>query len=353
MGRQKPLFFPSLSVWLEMISLLMLLVLASVPVIRVQAWRPWPRLFNDSTSYPDPVFGSSKRYEGSSEFVHLQYHMGPVLTSNITIHTIWYGSWQPSQKRIIKGFLRSISSRDAQSPSVSEWWSTVQLYTDQTGSNISSNVLLGSEKNDRYSHGKSLTRLSIQSVIKGAITASTRPLPIDSRNGLYLVLTSPDVHMQDFCGQVCGFHYFTFPSIVGTTLPYAWVGNSAAQCPGVCAYPFAVPSYIPGLKPLNPPNGDAGVDGMISVIAHEIAELSTNPLVNAWYAGQDPSFPTEIADLCEGIYGTGGGGSYTGQLSVDKTGATYNMNGGRRRFLVQWVWNPVLNYCFGPNALDK
>ncbi|WMV33882.1 hypothetical protein MTR67_027267 [Solanum verrucosum] len=53
---------------------------------------------------------------------------------------------------------------------------------------------------------------------------------------------------------------------------------------------------------------------MISVIAHEIAELSTNPLVNAWYAGEDPSFPVEIADLCEGIYGSGGGGSYTGQM---------------------------------------
>ncbi|CAN6457852.1 unnamed protein product [Victoria cruziana] len=66
-----------------------------------------------------------------------------------------------------------------------------------------------------------------------------------------------------------GFHYFTFPSIVGTTLPYAWVGNSVVQCPGVCAYPFAVPSYIPSLKPLSPPNGDAGVDGMTSVIAHE------------------------------------------------------------------------------------
>ena len=154
------------------------------------------------------------------------------------------------------------------------------------------------------------------------------------------------------CGQVCGFHYFTFPSIVGYTLPYAWVGNSQKYCPEVCAYPFAVPSYIPGLKAMKPPNADVGVDGMISVIAPEMAELAANPLVNAWYAGGDPTAPVEIADLGEGIYGTGGGGSYTGQMLEAHDGAAYNVNGIRRRYLVQWVWNHLLNYCTGPNALD-
>ncbi|KAJ8771432.1 hypothetical protein K2173_026609 [Erythroxylum novogranatense] len=317
----------------------------------VTGWRPWPHMKPNSS---DLLYGGSKKFEGSSEFVHLRYHMGPVLTENITIHPIWYGTWERSQKKIIREFIGSISSVDSKRPSVSGWWKTVQLYTDQTGANISRTVRLGKEKNDRfYSHGKSLTRLSIQSVIKSAVTAKTNPLPTNPKSGLYLLLTAPDVYVQDFCGQVCGFHYFTFPSIVGYTLPYAWVGNSAKQCPGVCAYPFAVPTYMPGRKPLKSPNGDVGVDGMISVIGHEIAELATNPLVNAWYAGPDPSFPVEIADLCEGIYGTGGGGSYTGQLMEDHDGATYNMNGIRRRYLVQWVWNHLVNYCTGPNALDQ
>ncbi|KAL0359021.1 UNVERIFIED_CONTAM: protein EXORDIUM-like 3 [Sesamum angustifolium] len=299
--------------------LLFFFLFFAVPVV---SWRPWPNAKPNSTDF---LYGGSKKYEGSSEFVHLKYHMGPVLTANITVYPIWYGTWQSSQKRIIREFIGSISAAGSKSPSVAGWWKTVQLYTDQTGANISGTVHVGEEKNDRfYSHGKSFTRLSVQSVIKSA----------------------------DFCNNVC-FHYFTFPSIVGYTLPYAWVGNSAKLCPGVCAYPFAVPDYIPGLKPVKSPNGDTGVDGMISVIAHEIAELSTNPLVNAWYAGQDPVFPVEIADLCEGIYGTGGGGSYTGQMLNGKDGATYNMNGIRRRFLVQWVWNPLVNYCTGPNALDQ
>ncbi|XP_020108695.1 protein EXORDIUM-like 3 [Ananas comosus] len=79
---------------------------------------------------------------------------------------------------------------------------------------------------------------------------------------------------------------------------------------------------------------------MVSVVAHELAEMASNPLVNAWYAGGDPCFPTEIADLCEGI--------------DQRSGAAYNVNGvGGRRFLVEWIWNPVLNYYSGPNALDE
>jgi hypothetical protein len=80
---------------------------------------------------------------------------------------------------------------------------------------------------------------------------------------------------------------------------------------------------------------------MISVIAHELAELATNPLVNAWYAGEDPTAPTEIGDLCEGLYGTGGGGGYIGQVMRDRGGRTYNLNGRwGKRFLVQWIWSP-------------
>ncbi|KAI9081585.1 hypothetical protein K1719_036471 [Acacia pycnantha] len=334
-------------------AVLFLILLLSLTTL-VAGWRPWPPSGNNRFNLSDYTYGDSKKYEGSSDFVKLKYHMGPVLTSNITVHTIWYGRWERNQKKIIREFINSISAVHSKSPSIAGWWRTVQLYTDQTGSNISKSVRLGQEKNDRfYSHGKSLTRLSVQSVIKSAITARTKPLPINPRSGLYLLLTSEDVYVQDFCTSVCGFHYFTFPSLVGYTLPYAWVGNSAKLCSGQCAYPFAVPAFIPNRKPFKSPNGDVGVDGMISVIAHELAELATNPLANAWYAGQDPSFPVEIADLCEGIYGTGGGGSYTGQVMDAQDGATYNMNGIRRRFLVQWVWNHILNYCTGPNALDQ
>lgn len=340
-----------------LMSLLLLIITTQLPsntaASTVQTLQV-PEFFNPKL--PPKTLSSSKKFEGSSDLVNLRYHMGPVLSSPINIYLIWYGNWAPSHRHLIKDFLLSISTTKptSPSPSVAQWWSTVSLYTDQTGANISRSVLIAGEYSDRrYSLGTHLTRLSMQQVIAAAVRS--KPFPVDHKNGIYLILTSVDVTVQDFCRAVCGFHYFTFPSMVGYTLPYAWVGNSGKQCPEVCAYPFAVPGYMGGggPGPLKAPNADVGVDGMISVIGHELAELASNPLVNAWYAGEDPTAPTEIGDLCEGLYGTGGGGGYIGQVMRDGEGRTYNVNGRRgRKFLVQWIWSPILKACAGPNALD-
>ncbi|KAK5831203.1 protein EXORDIUM-like 7 [Gossypium arboreum] len=304
-------------------------------------------------------FNRAPNNQGSSDLANLVYHMGPVLSSPIKLYIIWYGNWNSTHQATIRDFLNSFSS-PALSPSVADWWKTVRLYTDQTGSNITDSLSLSGEFFDsRLSNGVRLNRLSMQHIIKNAVTSKPSPLPLDPRSGLYLVLTSSDVQVDEFCRAVCGFHYFSFPSIVGATVPYVWIGYSGTQCPGVCAYPFArplgapPPSAMGGNDIMRPPNGDAGVDGMISVIAHELAESSSNPLVNAWYAGDNPIAPGEIADMCLGLYGSGGGGGYVGKVSTDAGGNGYNMNGVKgRRFLVQWVWDPVKKRCFGPNAID-
>lgn len=312
-----------------------------------------------SSTQNQQYYNQEKNYEGSSDLVDLKYHMGPVLASPINLYIIWYGQWDPTHQSTITDFISSISS-PAPPPSVADWWRTVRLYSDQTGSNITNTVTLSGEFHDyKYSHGRFLTRLSMQSIIKNAVASYSRALPLNYENGLYLVLTSSDVQVQEFCRAVCGFHYFTFPSVVGVTMPYAWIGHSGSQCPGMCAYPFAWPKYSGARPPaggagiMSAPNGDAGTDGMISVIAHELAEVSSNPLINAWYAGDDPAAPTEIADLCLGVYGSGGGGGYVGVVKKDSWGNGYNLNGVKgRKFLVQWVWDPLRRRCFGPNALD-
>ncbi|KAF8697796.1 hypothetical protein HU200_035283 [Digitaria exilis] len=315
-----------------------------------------------ATPYPhgghggDPLLGASKKYEGSSDLVDLRYHMGPVLTATpLRLYVLRYGRWDPTHQSPLRDFLLSISDPSPPHPSVADWWATAALYGDQTLANVTRRVALAGEATDASaSLGASLTRLDIQRVLAAAVAAGD--LPADTRGGAYLVLTAPGVNVQDFCRAVCGFHYFTFPSLVGHTLPYAWVGHSGGRCADVCAYPFALPSYMSrrgGVAALRPPNGDAGVDGMVSVIGHELAELATNPLVNAWYAGEDPTAPTEIADLCEGVYGTGGGGGYAGKVEVDKQGRSWNVNGREgRKFLVQWLWSPEAKACVGPNASD-
>ncbi|KAI5083555.1 hypothetical protein GOP47_0003298 [Adiantum capillus-veneris] len=288
--------------------------------------------------------------------VAMKYHMGPVLTSHINIYPIWYGLWHPSQQSILRDFLLSISSYSTPlpSPSLPSWWTTLGLYTDQTNAVVSQSVSIAAEHTALYSHGPVLTRITTQQVIRSSLLTHNGTLPADSRSGVYLVLTSPDVVQQDFCRAVCGFHYFTYPSIVGFTLPYAWIGNSAKQCPETCAYPFAIPFYMKNaMRPLKPPNGDVGVDGMVSVVGHELAEMASNPLINAWYAGADPEAPTEIADLCEGVYGRRAGGRYPGTVARNgEFGSSFNVRGvNGRRFLVQWLWNPILKACDGPNKI--
>ena len=72
------------------------------------------------------------------------------------------------------------------------------------------------------------------------------------------------------------------------------------------------------MKAFKPPNGNVGIDGMINVISHELAELSSNPLINVWYTGEDPTSPTEIADLCEGLCGEAFMGLEAVDLTLDK-----------------------------------
>ena len=308
-------------------------------------YRPWPSAINRA----QPLTNSKILVK--DPVINMQYHMGPVLTSAIHVYIIWYGTWQISRKNIIRDFLVSIASpATVQGSSVQQWWSTVQMYTDQTGANISATVSVAGEHDDNYSHGKVLSRMSVQEVIRSSLKENNGTLPVNPKGGLYMVLTGEDVMMQDYCRAVCGFHYFTFPAKVGYTLPYAWIGNSGKYCPETCAYPFAIPQYMAGsMSPMKSPNNDVGVDGMVSVVGHEIAEISSNPLINAWYAGEDPSAPSEIGDLCEGMYGPGAGGGYPGTVQISQYGASYNVNGVRgRKFLVQWLWNSHLNSCQGP-----
>ena len=73
---------------------------------------------------------------------------------------------------------------------------------------------------------------------------------------------------------------------------------------------------------------NAGVDGMVSVIAHELEETNTDPNLNAWYDANG----AEDADKCAWTFGQ--------TLSTTSSGAFYNMtlptsSSGTRNFLIQ------------------
>ncbi|KAJ0743093.1 putative protein EXORDIUM [Helianthus annuus] len=67
--------------------------------------------FNSTLSLIGLVLIGNVRAEPSEQFpVVLKYHMGPVLSNNITVHLIWYGSWSSGEKRIIREFISSLSA---------------------------------------------------------------------------------------------------------------------------------------------------------------------------------------------------------------------------------------------------
>ena len=88
-----------------------------------------------------------------------------------------------------------------------------------------------------------------------------------------------------FCTQYCGWH--TYGTIGSQAIKYAFVGNSN-RCLNACA------AQTTG------PNGNAGVDGMISVIAHEMEETNTDPQLNAWFSPKG----AEDADMCAWTFGS-------------------------------------------------
>jgi hypothetical protein len=155
-------------------------------------------------------------------------------------------------------------------------------------------------------------------------------LPWDPQ-GLYLVLTAPDVQIQSgFCTSYCGWHTSATASrIYASTgrVRYGVVG-SGIRCPSSC---------LPNINPSVSPNGDRNADGMMSILAHEMAEMVSDPDLSAW---QDSS-NYENADKCAWNYGKSIGALYRAP-----NGAYANLKVGGRDWLIQSNWvNFQAGYC--------
>jgi len=307
--------------------------------------------------------------------VVLTYHDGPLLSTSgiIPVHLIWYGQFTPVQRSIVGDFLQSLGAKKLEGKtmesSTSTWWKTIEKYEGAGKNNEapSSVIMLGKQKVDQdYSLGKSLKRTDIAALVQAAVKSGVLPSPLpeinaENANAVYLVLTSEDVTVEGFCMNSCGFHASlnllsnhksTGSRMMGKEekhqqlLPYAWVGNSASQCPGQCAWPFHQPIYGPQTPPLVAPNGDVGIDGMIINIATVLAGAATNPFNTGYFQG-DAAAPLEAVSACPGIYGKGSYPGFPGELQVDKTtGASYNAHGvNGREFLLPAMWDPATRSC--------
>ncbi|SPF50640.1 Phosphate-responsive 1 family protein [Candidatus Sulfopaludibacter sp. SbA4] len=228
----------------------------------------------------------------------ITYHGGPVIgTPNV--YLIWYGNWNQNNgtdtaagQQIIRDFVYGINN--------SAYFKINTTYTTGpytvTGSvNKESEFTVGSPYSNRLSDNGVLT------VVSNAINVGNKngKLPYDA-NGVYFVLTSSDVNeTSGFCTQYCGWHYWGNTSS-HQHVRYSFIGN-AARCLNACAIQSTGP------------NGNAGVDGMASILAHELSETTTDPDGTGWWDSQGQ----ENGDKCAWTFGQ--------TLTTLASGAYYNV----------------------------
>jgi hypothetical protein len=274
---------------------------AAVRPANAQVYSPGPpQIIHRTNPY---AVGLAPTTGGTSPTTPILYNGGPVIATP-KVCLIWYGNWNqangsdtPAGQQIVRDFAASVGG--------SLYFSINASYNGVTGGVTV--PATQAETTDAYSRGSRLGDSDVQKIVVSAISSGRLPYDAD---GVYFVLTSSDVSERSgFCTRYCGWHTAATPSTVGH-IRYSFVGN-ANRCLSACA------AQTVG------PNGNAGVDGMVSVIAHELEEATTDPDLNAWYDAQGQ----ENADKCAWTFGHA-------QYQV-ANGAWANMLLGTRNYLIQ------------------
>ncbi|KAJ3322753.1 hypothetical protein HDV06_002804 [Boothiomyces sp. JEL0866] len=298
---------------------------------------------------------TKEHYFGNNPFQEsISYTPGAHSMINpITLHIVWYGTnWKPSQKSIITDFLSGLDQSDI--------WSIAHAYynTDVNGMNkvyVSKTLTLGHQVNDAGSFGKYLNNATYLNENPTTAYANDIPyiinnfikkgqLPFDT-NALYLVLSDDQTVEGTSCSSYCGYHFSVLsdqyavttsppeePGVMDPAIPnikYAWIGNPFS-CGPAWAYSCSTRNRIQS------PNGDIGVDMMLSPLFHEIAEASSNPdpVYSAWLSPDQ----YENGDNCAYIFGAQTKQSY---------GIYSNEHWNGRSYLIQSLWDQRTQFC-GP-----
>jgi len=227
----------------------------------------------------------------------------------VPIYYIWYGNWSGNTATSLLPTLISDLSG-------SSYEHINTTYYDGSNTHVAGTMTFSGSDTDNYSRGTTLTDNDIQTIVGGHCGAVG--MGNCDPNAIYFVLTSADVkESSGFCSQYCGWH--THANVSGKNLRFAFVGNPD-QCPSGCE------------EQTTSPNGNAGADGMASIIAHESEEAISDPDINAWYDRRGE----ENADKCAWTFGT---------ESSASNGSKYNFSGSKK-WLIQQNWvNASGGYC--------
>ena len=239
----------------------------------------------------------------------INYHDGAVMEgNNQNVYFIWYGNWgMNTAQTILPRFIANLQG--------SPYFNTNASYFDNF-MHIRNTPVMSTQVWDAGSQGNNLTDQAVFNIVNQALT--NQQLAYDP-NGIYLVLSAPDVTASNasgtFCGQNnsiwCGWH--SFGTFASTTLRYGLIGNPATQCPATMQYYCSHQSTTP--------NNNEGADAMTSVIAHEINETVTDPNGDGWYGSSAQN--DEVGDKCNFNFGATYSTANGSQANVRLNGTDY------------------------------
>jgi hypothetical protein len=225
----------------------------------------------------------------------IEYAGGPVMLGPHNVYFIWYGNFSGNiALTMLPDLINGLGG--------SQYFNVNTTYGDASA-NIANTVTMAGAFFDNYSQGTALDGTTLNNVLLLPFNNGT--LPVDP-NGIYFVLTSPDVTLtlppapngspQGFCTAFCGFHTSRTLTngITSTDVKVAFVGDPATQCPARPGVPGCSAQTLS-------PNGNEGADAMANVMAHELNEAITDPDGNAWFHINTAG---ENGDLCNFKFGT-------------------------------------------------
>jgi hypothetical protein len=258
-----------------------------------------------------PIRGRAK-VAAATRTLLITNHGGPVMTAatGTNAYVIWYGNWAAGGKTILTDFLSTVGG--------SPYFGINTTYTASTGAKVANKVTLAGQTTDTGT-ATTLSDANILTIVSNAITSGR--LPKDT-NGVYFVLTAAGVtESSGFLTRYCGWH--THGTVGGSDIKYSFVGDATGSSLSNCAQQTTAS-----------PNGNPGVDGMTSVVAHELEETVTDPDLNAWYDSRG----NENGDKCAWTFGT----TYSAV-----GGGIANMKLGARDYLIQRNWKAGLSTAQG------
>jgi putative cell wall-binding protein len=239
-------------------------------------------------------------------------HGGPIMPS-IASHTIYWdpsGSISPAYRNALNTFFGDIGH--------DTFYDSALQYDGSNGAPHDAASFAGSWIDTTpYPNARPGTKANplndddIQDAIVRALTANPSSGPANLATG-YHVLLPKDVYVklgQSFESFVdfCAYHSaFVSGSnlVIYSTLPYAGTNLGGCGTGGI------------------PPSGSADIDSTTSLASHELMEMVTDPLGNAWF----DQYGNENGDLCLFVFGP---------RAAD--GGNVTLNG--HRYLLQLEWS--------------